>query len=260
MRTITQAVSTAAVMWTLFATGVAQARGEDILSTTIRANNCVANATHCHCALVAADTNRRCLKPISGTGMVCIKSRCRSGYRCDCESHRICRKRTVSSYRAVEEGESEEGDTVQCRLESATVASEVVGHTTDFHIVAYQEFQLFVNEQQVGYGESNEYKVLTTEIASGDVIAVMAKRRSEKVFGVKLRFVDVQEEIRVIDENWLASSTYEASWLDAGFDGGGKGWVKPTVAVTVTEEGFDRRVAWMWLGRAETVYLRYVIP
>lgn len=257
MDSLSRGVTTPLMIWMLFTMLTAQVHGEGTLTTTIRANSCIVNTTHCHCAMVAANANSTCLKPVSGSENLCTKSGCASGYRCDCGSSAICVKKTVSSYKATE---SNQAETVQCTVESTTVPSEIVGQTSDFHIVAYQEFQLFVNDQQIGYGDSNVYKVLTAEISSGDVIAVVAKRRSEGVYGVKLRFVDVQDEIRVIDENWYASSTYEASWLDRGFDAEGRGWEKPVMASTVAEEGFDGKVSWMWLGTAETVYFRYVIP
>lgn len=257
MELLSRAWTTPLVVWMSLIMLTAQAQGKGTLTTTIRANSCIVNTTHCHCAMVAANPNSTCLKPVSGSETLCTKSGCASGHRCDCGSNSICLKKAVSSYKATE---SSQAETVQCTVESTLVPSEVVGQTTDFHIVAYQEFQLFVNDQQIGYGDSNEYKVLTAEIRSGDVIAVVAKRRSEGVYGVKLRFTDVQDEVRVIDENWYASSTYEASWLDRGFDAEGKGWELPGMALTVTEEGFDGRVAWMWLGAAETVYFRYVIP
>lgn len=230
---------------------------KDEIPTTIRANTCVLNATHCHCALVAANASSICLKPMSGTGTMCKKGSCAAGYRCDCESNAICAKGTVTSYVTTD---ISQGISVRCSAESKTVPRTIVGYTSDFHIVAYQEFQLFVNGQQIGYGDSNEYKVLTGEIASGDVIAVSAKRRSLNVYGVKLRFVDLQNEIRVIDENWYASSTYQASWLEKSFDPVNAGWTTPTNSMTVSEDGFDKNCPWMWKGISETVYFRYVIP
>lgn len=227
------------------------------IPTTIRADSCIANETHCHCSLIAPSPNSVCLKPLSGTGTTCMKGQCAAGYRCDCEANLICEKASVPSYKT---NDTSNDETVTCMIETTKMPKTVVGQTSDFYIEAYQSFELFVNEKEIGYGIADESKVFSAEINSGDVIAVVAKRKSESVFGVKLRFVDVQDETRTIDENWFASSTLVSSWLSKEFDPVAAGWTAPSLATTVTSDGFDKNIPWMWFGDADTVYFRYVIP
>lgn len=229
----------------------------DSLKVTIRANSCIANSTHCHCGRVEARANSVCLKPVSDSPGKCTKGNCAASYRCDCESNSICVKHNSTSYQTTDKSDS---TTVDCTSSEVLVPKGITGTTTDFHIVAFQEFQLFVNEIQVGYGESNVYKVLTAEIASGDVIAVAARRLSSDVYGIKLRFQDIQLETRVIDENWYASSTLVAGWLDKEFDPVAHGWEQPSISTTTTGDNFDVNVPWMWYENADTVYMRYIIP
>lgn len=229
----------------------------DSLKTTIRANNCIANSTHCHCGLVEAKPASVCLKPVSQSTGKCTRGNCAASYRCDCESNVICAKLTTKSYHTTD---TSDATTVECTSKDVVVPKQIIGFTSDFHIVALQEFQLFVNAVEIGYGESNVYKVLTSEIRSGDVIAVAAKRSSKEIFGTKLRFKDIQGETRVIDENWYASSTFVAGWLDKSFNPIANGWSRPSIATTIQEDNFDKDVPWMWLRTADTVYMRYQIP
>lgn len=229
----------------------------DSLKTTIRANSCIANSTHCHCGVVDAKVGSVCLKPIAKPPGKCKKGNCAAGYRCDCESNSICAKKSTTSYKTTDTSDK---TTVDCTSSEVLVPKGITGTTTDFHIVASQEFQLFVNNREIGYGESNVYKVLTAEICSGDVIATVARRMSSDAYGIKLRFQDVQQEMRVIDENWYASSTFVAGWLDKSFDPVGNAWKHPSIATTITEDNFDKNVPWMWYGTADTVYMRYIIP
>lgn len=227
------------------------------LNATIRADDCTNNSTHCHCAMKAATTTSQCIKLMSGETDQCYKDACAGGYQCDCDSNDICGKVSTVYYQATGDSTSEQ---FQCSQEVATVPRVIVGRTSDFHIIAYQEFQLFVNSEQVGFGLSSVYKVLTAEVRSGDVIALIAKRISADVYGIKLKFTDLEDETRVIDENWYCSSTYISSWLDSSFDPVAESWMAPSAATTISDASFDADVSWMWFGSAETVYMRYVIP
>lgn len=231
--------------------------GSESLSTTIRASDCIANTTHCHCTMVPSQANALCLKPISNLSGQCLKSNCAAGYKCDCDSSKVCEKQTVTGYTTTE---NTTATTVSCSEVESLIPKSAVSQTSDFHIIAFQEFQLFVNTDQIGYADSNDYRVFTAEIKSGDVIAVQARRLSQEKFGVKLRFLDLELETRTIDENWFASSSYEASWLAQSFDPQAAGWTHPSIASTVTESSFDSDVPWMWFGTAEVMYVRYVIP
>lgn len=227
------------------------------IDTTIRASNCVSNATHCHCSMVQAKSEAVCLKPIANSIGRCTKGSCAAGYKCDCDSNLVCMKQTVTAYSTTDKSSAME---VICTQSQPVVPKTVVVHTSDFHVIAFQEFQLFVNNDQVGFAQSNDYQVFTAELRSGDVVAVQARRLSKDKYGVKLRFQDLQLETRFIDENWYSSSTYDASWLDKSFDAVAAGWTHPSIASTVTDDGFDKDVPWMWNGASEIMYARYVIP
>lgn len=227
------------------------------LSTTIRATDCIANSTHCHCSMVQAKSDAICLKPIANLPGKCVKDNCAAGFKCDCESSVVCEMKTVTGYKTTDKSSA---TTVSCTKDTKSVPKTAVSHTSDFHITAYQESQLFVNSDQIGFVRSSDYQVFTSEIKSGDVIAVQARRLSQARYGVKLRFLDLQLETRFIDENWYSTSSYDASWLDKSFDPAAAGWIHPSIASTVSEPAFDKDVPWMWHGTSDIMYARYVIP
>lgn len=227
------------------------------LNATVRAADCINNSTHCHCAMKQAGSNSKCIKPIPGETGRCYMGTCASGYHCDCDAEDICMMVSTVYYSV--EGQPTT-DTFDCTQNQKEVPRTIVGHTSDFHITAFQEFQLFINSEQIGFGQSNQYKVFTAEIHPGDVIGVIARRQSSDTFGVKLRFTDVEREKRFIDENWYASAIFASSWLDDGFDPTAHGWSSPSLIQTISSESFDADVPWMWLNSEDTVYFRYTIP
>lgn len=182
---------------------------------------------------------------------------CAAGFHCDCNANTICELVSTVYYNATENTDEEE---FECSQSVAKTPRLIVGMTTDFHIVAYQEFQLFVNNEQIGFGEANQLKVFTAEIRADDVVAVAARRQSQDKFGVKLRFKDLQGETRFIDENWQSSDTFSSSWLSKTFSTATHNWTSPSITSTVTDVSFDSNVPWVWLNDADTVYFRYVIP
>lgn len=227
------------------------------LSSTVRANDCISNDTHCHCALRAAGSNSVCVKPVPDDPGRCFNGTCAAGYHCDCEAHDICQKLSTVYYAVASDPSVQPFDCVQ---NQRVVPRVVVGETSDFHVVAYQEFQLFVNTEQISFGLASQYKVATAEIRQGDVIAVTARRLSADVYGVKLMFTDGRNETRFIDKNWYASDEYVSSWLSPDFNPTAYNWTNPTLATTITDPEFDQDVPWMWYRKADTVYFRYVIP
>lgn len=227
------------------------------LDATVRATDCISNDTHCHCTLKAAGLNSVCVKPLQDEPGKCYNGTCAAGYHCDCDAHEICQKLSTVYYVVTSGASSEPFD---CTQNQRIVPRVIVGETSDFHIVAYQEFQLFVNREQISFGTASQYKVSTAEIRQGDVIAVIAKRLSADVYGVKLMFTDGRNETRSIDKNWYASDTYISSWLSPDFDPVANNWTRPTLAATITDAEFDPNVSWWWYNASETVYFRYVLP
>lgn len=225
------------------------------LKHTVRAANCINNSTHCHCSLKQASSST-CLKPIVNESGRCTMGNCAAGFHCDCNANDICEMVSTVYYSAADKST----DIFDCSSELVSVPRVIVGKTTDFQVIAYQEFQIFVNTEQIGYGKASIFKEFTSEVRSGDVIAVIARRLSADVYGVKLKFIDLQEEIRFIDENWFSSDQYDSSWLDAKFDPAATGWTRPSITNTITDAAFDADVPWMWFGTSETVYFRYTIP
>lgn len=226
------------------------------LNATVRAADCINNSTHCHCALKQAGANSQCYKPVPGENAQCFKGKCAAGYHCDCDADDICEK--VSTVYYIVEG-SPTSETFPCIQDQTKVPRRIVGLSSDFHVMAMQEFQLFVNTEQIGFGESNVYKVFTAEIHPGDVIGVIARRQSSDKYGVKLRFLDAERETRFIDENWYVSPSFSSGWLGKSFDPSSYGWSRPSMA-NIATPGFDANTPWMWFGSADTVYFRYSLP
>lgn len=95
---------------------------------------------------------------------------------------------------------SSSADTFQCTATSVQVPRSIVATTFDFFVAAREEFQLFVNDAEVGFAVgSAPYQTYTAQIESGDVVAISA-RSSGAEKGIKLRFVDLRNETRSIDE------------------------------------------------------------
>lgn len=225
------------------------------LNSTIRATSCIENSTHCHCDKYPNDSNERwCTKPLPNAINRCYNKLCMSGYHCDCKSDWICEKVSIVSYTAV--GEKTDKSNFTCQSENMKLPKKVVGQTTDFHAIAYQEFQIFVNNENIGYSTANIYKVFTAEIKVGDVIGLIAKRQSATMYGVKLRFTDLNREVRYIDENWFVSADFASEWLNKDFNPTAHGWVTPSI-VNMTDIGFDSDTPWVWLNNNDTVYFRY---
>lgn len=229
-----------------------------MMNVTVRAIMCISNSTHCHCAMKNARENSACYKPVQGEKDRCYVGKCAAGYHCDCSSNNICELLSAVYYRV--EQPSVTTDIFDCVQDQKKIPRAIVGQTADFHIMAYGEFQLFINSDEIGFGESHRYKVFTGELRSGDVIGVIVKRHSPDTFGIKFRFNDLEKETRFIDENWYASATFSSSWLDKSFDPIARGWVSPVLLKTINSDSFDPNVPWMWLGSEKMVFFRYAIP
>lgn len=227
------------------------------LDMVVHAAECINNSTHCHCSLKSPGENSQCIKPVPSESGKCQKGPCAKGFQCDCGSGDVCELVSTKYYRVAETPKTK---IFSCIEDHKVIPRKLVARTSDFHIIAYQEFQLFVNDEEIGYGETNTAKTFTVEIHSGDVIGLIARRQSNSEYGIKLRFIDADEETRVIDENWYASPTFASSWLDQSFDPDFHGWKHPSTISTNSFPGFDPNVPWMWLDDGDTVYFRYVLP
>lgn len=237
---------------------VSQGGNDSYLDTaTIRASTCISNSTHCHCSLRSADPKSQCIKPVGDDSSRCKIGTCAAGYHCDCNTDDVCEKVSTVFYTVVGNSSPDEFD---CTMGHKTVPRKIVGKTSDINIVAYRGFQLFINTEQIGFATTTDHNIFTAEIQSGDIMAVIAKRKASDVYGLKLRFLDLKGETRYVDENWYASDAYNASWLMSSFDPVQAGWQHPAIAQTISDASFDKDVPWMWSGTSETVYFRYVIP
>lgn len=227
------------------------------LNSTVRAADCINNETHCHCAERPVSTSCIAYKPLENDNTQCSKGTCGLGYQCDCDAHDICAKLSMVSYKGT--GDTTE-DIVPCEQQQMESPRVVVGQTSDLEIHVIGEFQLFVNGDEIGFARSSTHKTFTAEIASGDRIAIVAKRQAPGEYGIKMKFRDLEGETRVIDENWYASSTYVSSWLHDSFEPADSGWTYPKIVRGLSDPSFDSDVSWMWQGTSQTVYFRYVVP
>lgn len=217
---------------------------------------CTVNATHCHCAMSKPYLNEICYQPVEGKANRCNQVPCASAYKCDCASRSLCRKLSTVYYTVKEQPNTNEFD---CDKHSKHVPKIVTGRTTDFHLVVHQMFSLFVNRRQIGYGLTPEYNVITSEVKRGDIIGVIMSQ-VDKYYGIKIRFKDLEGEIRVMDENWRCSNSFEPTWLHSSFDAVDFGWTPPSSRELMTEDSFDRDVPWMWHGHDDISYCRYKLP
>lgn len=152
-----------------------------------------------------------------------------------------------------------------CIKENVNLPKWMVGHTSDFKVVAYQEFQLFINNEQIGYGISNNDDEFTAEIKANDIVGVFARRQSSSTYGIKVFFKNIEGGNRTIDSNWCGSSVFPSNWLEQDFDPeADPNWVRPTLVPTLPADLFFPSSSWYWLEGSgsevpEVVYMRYHI-
>lgn len=242
---------------------LADSKSNVTLATTVRAQNCISNSTHCHCSLMPAGKDSICYKPVHMKMGKCTIGGCASGYKCDCASDSICSKKTVKSYARAEIttfGRTTDDDVneIDCIESYKEVPYQVTGETVTFHIQGQQQFQLFIDDKEVGFSRNGEYKTVSTEICPGSVIAILAKRSTNDSYGIKFRFTDLKMETRTVDENWRCHSDYQAGWLQNSFDV--QAWHLPTISTKAAGSGFDGNIPWMWLRDSDMVFMRYVVP
>lgn len=235
------------------------------LNVSVRAENCINNATHCHCDLYPNTNNERwCIKLIHGSTDTCTKVACSSGYHCDCASHQICDKKSTTAYAMAMapapalpitiSGQMNHSDDdhsnhthmeFPCAPMAMTIPKGPVTQTSDLTIQALGEYQLYLNGNQVGSSTTNSVGVFTEELQSGDVISIYSQGTSVSEYGVKFTYTDLSGNIQKIDSTWASSTSFSSNWLDSGFDPAANGWVSPS-SVSMSGAGFDPSVPWMW--------------
>lgn len=233
-------------------------------ATTVRAFECVNNATHCHCAVYPGD-GRTCYKPSLSDSTKCYLGKCGSGYHCDCMSNEVCQKLSTVAYvvdKSLAIDQSRVGDETyqfDCGQENVKLPKSIVGHTTDFKVVAYQEFQIFINSMQIGYGKGSNSGEFTAEVHANDIIGLVCRQQSKTVYGVKVSFEDLSGNSRSIDsQTWHASAVFTANWLDPSFDPeSDPNWRNPTMVSSMSADLFFPGAPWFWLNDNETIYLRH---
>lgn len=234
-----------------------------VLPTRIQPSKCIANETHCHCVRSKIRLGETCVMPVPGVPGKCYEGRCLERYKCDCESDDICMKESIAVYQRSGDYDSEAGE-FDCKQAFKKLPKSITGRTTSLHVVSAFMYALFRNNEQVSYGLSGEYDVATVEIKRGDIIAVIARRKSKDEHGIKLRFRDLQNEIRTIDKNWRCSHNFSANWLDHKFNAEHANWAAPSMTTKMKGDSFDSNLPWMWLtssnADSDLIFCRYMLP
>lgn len=223
--------------------------------------NCIANETHCHCARVAA--SEKCPTPIGGNPGNCFMGPCPFRFKCDCEADDVCVRVSTKHYIPAKKSD-DTGEEFECKQEFKNIPMSITSRTSEFHAMSADMFALFHNNEQVSYGMAGEYIVVTVEITHGDIIGVIASRKSRDEHGIKLRFRDLKDEIRTIDKNWRCSDMFYASWLEPIFNANETNWTSPSVMTRFRESTFDDNMPWMWFNNDDAsnnlVFCRYKLP
>lgn len=230
----------------------------DKLGRTVGAARCIVNATHCHCALTEATTNELCLRQLNDGSGRCYKVSCESRYKCDCASDKICQKVTSISYEADRYADVT-ADMFSCVKVAKLVPRHVTGRSINVDIAVYDMFSFFRNREQIGFGTEFEHKVISTEIVRGDVLGIVGWHENGGKFGMKVRFEDLKQEVRTVDENWRCCEKFNSDWLERDFKAEDHGWNAPSMTKNVSGVSYDADVPWMWYDSFQTIYCRYVV-
>lgn len=234
-----------------------------MLRELARAAPCIVNKTHCHCALSKPSLLQKCYREVANKSGRCEQIDCETTYKCDCASKNLCQKLSAVDYRVsfadLMNANAQSRNEYRCKKGNKNVPMFISGKTTDFNLLVHQMFSLFLNQRQIGYAVTPGHKVVSTEIKKGDVVSIIMHRPAGEMYGTKLRFIDLEDEVRVMDENWLCGSSFQPGWLDPAFDAVAVGWNPPT-SRSIDDQGFDKNVPWMWYNDSEVAYCRYVLP
>lgn len=157
------------------------------LASTVRAERCIANSTHCHCATTRA-SGGTCYRPEMKDSNICAESTCSAGLRCDCASDRICLKSEVTRYKLTEEVRDGRAG---CESSKVLAPTKVLGFTADFEISVYDSFNLYVDGKVVGSGSGGGKTYTTTsELNAGSVIGLEVWRENNALpCSAKLRYL-----------------------------------------------------------------------
>lgn len=262
-----------------------------VIPVAIHVSQCLSNSTHCNCVLRGAtDKPRECLTLVQNSvveglstssegaakclNMTCDEDQRRQyDYRCECGSTDICEKRTVHEFERISEGNDL---LVSCRQVQREMPFTVVDQRTAFQISSADDFNMFLNGIQIGQGQGDTEHISTQTIRNikvvpGDVVAIMVKkgdRDSHMGYGIKLKFNDINNEMRSFDRNWKCSNRFHALWLDPHFDATPPDWLAPILSKEMKhynekhgDSPSDENIPWMWIANhqrnMDVVYCRY---
>lgn len=164
--------------------------GDGELGNAVRAEQCIANATHCHCSVHPRAANA-CVKPSETTAGECSMGTCLGGLRCDCASDKVCKKAARPAWvRAGGGAAPAAGAAFKCEESVVDVPAEVIGYTADFEVNADGAFTLYVDGTAVDAGDGSKRETFrsTAQLYASSVIAVEVFGASAAGPALKLRY------------------------------------------------------------------------
>lgn len=157
-----------------------------VLETTVRAEACISNATHCHCSRSTHGTGT-CIKPVVGDETKCRLGPCAGGLRCDCQATTVCKKESSITYLAAESTDEEQ---FSCSQKETMAPAKMIGYSADFEIAANDAFTLFVDNVAIASGSGSGTYTATAEIYAGTLIAIEVRNSdSTSPAAIKLQYV-----------------------------------------------------------------------
>lgn len=159
------------------------------LNNSVRAEQCIANSTHCHCSTQPRKTNS-CVKPSETEAGKCSMGTCLGGLRCDCASGKICKKAVRTLWNKVGDVSAASAGSFACEESKAPVPAEVIGFSADFEVNADGAFTLYVDGMAVSAGEGTLKNTFhsTAQLYASSVVAVEVFDSSAKGPALKLRY------------------------------------------------------------------------
>lgn len=163
--------------------------GDGELGNAIRAEQCIANSTHCHCSVHPRAENA-CVKPSETAAGRCSMGTCLGGLRCDCASDKVCKKAARPAWTRTAGGGAAADGSFACEESSVSVPAEVIGYTADFEVNADGAFTLYVDGTAVDAGDGSKRETFrsTAQLYASSVIAVEVFGASAAGPALKLRY------------------------------------------------------------------------
>lgn len=259
---------------------------KEIIPLSVKTSACIVNSTHCNCAKPSSKIigsskslsahllssskpalTHSCLAPLSSNktrnfsishDAMCKHQPCEEQYECDCESFDICLKKPMRYY-VVKEIKSEgNNDTVKCVHRYKNKPFKVIGRTLDIYLHSQNGYTLFHNHRQILYGTKDQYKQVCIECKFNDILGITLDKHGDDDHnglknGIKLKFINLYNEIRTIDENWKCSDVFHAEWLEKSFNHTEYNWTSPHISTSVDDDdSFDANIPWMFYNPSPT--------